>query len=207
LQRRKSISEHTSSSLKRNIFVHPCFTVGRALMRLFSIIAFICLQLTLIVESIPITRPIVWHRDFVRIYNCDSNQELHVLQQRIRNNSLVRAERTNVIHGWVEFLNSQQPYNRMYGIEKDGQWYFMQLVNGRIRLVEDDPPTGFVPVTDGRYFSYRRRIHDGNLVLTHLASETVVVLNRSFLTTSNDEALAANICMQSIAILFNSSLT
>ena len=163
------------------------------LMRLWILFVCICF-LSSMVESIPVT----WHRKMVRIYNCDSVEDFYV--HRVRNLAFVKAEPASVIHGWVQFSNSRHPYRRMYGTERNGQWYFMEERNGRIRLVPNHPPTGFVSLNDPRYFSNDRRSHDGKSVWTHLATQTVVHIESFFLRTTTNPELATNICLQPIEV-------
>ena len=144
----------------------------------------------------------VWHSDLVRIYSCYSSKEL-VPSRSIRNFSQVRATLSQPSQGWVQFLSPMDPYVQMYGVRRNGEWYFMEMIRGRMRLVKNNLPSGFIPLNDGRYFSYSRNSLLNKYVLRHVASQAVVRLHMTKVIEESETELAGNFCMHILETNYN----
>ena len=134
-----------------------------------------------------------WFSDIVHIYNCHSSYQFHV--RKIRNNARVRYDITSSPSKWIRFSNPSDPYLQMFAIHKNNDWYFMEPVNGNLRIIKNRLPTG-TQLNDNRLFEYRVQSLDRKTVLTHVTTKTKVTTteNRKIIT-EGDPSLAANLCI------------
>ena len=100
---------------------------------------------------------------------------------------------------WTRLFVSNKPERQMFGIKKtDGQWFFMQPVGNKLRLIKDDYPNN-VPTSDNRVFIVRRqfsnkyliRHEDTDTYLSHYSSATT-----SRLTLIKGKSLAMPMCFR-----------
>ena len=142
-----------------------------------------------------------WHEEKINIYNCHQTQQHLWYRKRLLNSSQVIMD-SNVDSSdsiWTRF-KFEATKRQMFGIKKtDGQWFFMQPVGNKLRLIKDDYPNN-VPPSDNRVFIVRREpashdilIHHGNTdtYLSHLSNETT-----SRATLVEDANLATPMCFK-----------
>ena len=142
-----------------------------------------------------------WHEEKVKIYNCRETQQHLWYGRRPFNPSQVIMD-SNVHSSdsiWTRFVLRGTAY-QMFGINKtDGQWFFMQPVGNKLRLIRDDYPNN-APTSDNRVFNVQRQgtshdihIHHGNTdtYLSHRSNETP-----SRATLIKDASLATPMCFE-----------
>ena len=136
-----------------------------------------------------------WHEEKVNIYNCSQTQQhLWYRKSLVIMNSKVDSSYAH----WTRLFVSNKPERQMFGIKKtDGQWFFMQPVGNKLRLIKDDYPNN-VPTSDNRVFIVRRepasqnyfiRHEDTDTYLSHYSNETT-----SRLTLVEDKSRATPMC-------------
>ena len=142
-----------------------------------------------------------WHEEKVNIYNCSQTQQHLWYRKRLLNSFQVIMD-SNVDSSdsiWTRFKFGATK-RQMFGIKKtDGQWFFMQPVGNKLRLIKDDYPNN-VPTSDNRVFIVRRepasqnpliRHENTNTYLSHYSSATT-----SRLTLVKGKSLAMPMCFR-----------
>ena len=137
-----------------------------------------------------------WFSDIVHIYNCHSSYQFHV--RKIRNNARVIYDITSSLPEWIQFSNPSNSSLQMSAIHKNNDWYFMEQINGNLRIIKNRLPTG-TQHNDNRLFEYKLQPLDRKTVLTHVITKTKVILTKSCkIIIGEDPSLAANLYMKII---------
>ena len=140
-----------------------------------------------------------WHEEKVNIYNCSQTQQHLWYRRRLLNSSQVIMD-SNVDSSdsiWTRFKFGATE-RQMFGIKKtDGQWFFMQPVGNKLRLIKDDYPNN-VPTSDNRVFIVRREPASQNYFIRHEDTDTYLSHysneRTSRLTLVEGKSLATPMC-------------
>ena len=134
--------------------------------------------------------------DNAQIRDCHSHRE--IWKQRLYNGTSARMMASNSIVGqrWTMFSNVDIPSLHMFGIQRnDNQWFFMQPVQNRIRLIKNYVPTN-ANLNDPRIFQYYFRGLDRNNVIKHVPTETYLFFNQTVrLATTSNSDFASHFCI------------
>ena len=136
------------------------------------------------------------NRGNAQIRDCHSHRE--IWKQRLYNGTSARMMASNSIVGqrWTMFSNVDIPSLHMFGIHRNGsQWFFMQPVQNRIRLIKNYVPTN-ANLNDPRIFQYYFRGLDRDNVIKHVPTETYLFFNQTVrLATTSNSDFASHFCI------------
>jgi len=138
-----------------------------------------------------------WYSRRVQIYDCNSNNHLTV--KYVRNNSRVIFDQIAQPSLWIQYHETSNPFSQMFAMEKNGELFFMEVINGRVCIIKNQEPTGFAQQNDNRLFLYRTNIHNRNDILMHVVTQSYIthrMRGAAIAIVTADPAQAINICMQ-----------
>ena len=108
-----------------------------------------------------------WRKEKVNIANCRSTQQLLWYRKKLHNNSKVILNNSadSRISRWTQFVFNGT--HQMFGISNShDQWFFMQRVRNKLRLIEGDYPNNVLPSND-RVFIVKREAASGDWKIRH----------------------------------------
>jgi len=56
---------------------------------------------------------------------------------------------------WIQYQDLSKPFSKIFAMEKNGELFFMEVINGRVRIIKNQKPKGFAQQNDNRLFRYR----------------------------------------------------
>ena len=130
----------------------------------------------------------VLHRGKVNINLSGMSEQL--LVSRIQNRSFVRTGITPSFEGFLSFSMPNNPFIRMFGLQKNGTMFFMEPINNRLRIIQNNLS---VSNNDNRLFELKFFPQSGARVIKHVATGTFVKVGRTGKAmTTNDIELASS---------------
>ena len=124
----------------------------------------------------------------------DCNTKKEVIVRRVRNNERVRIGKSSETSQLVRFRDIFNPFVYMFGFEKNGFWYFIEVRNGRARLKKNRTPTSAVSQEDLRLFRHVKWLKDDANVFIHTATREYLNFDVNRVVTVRIPEKATNIC-------------
>ena len=142
-------------------------------------------------------RMLLWNGNY-RIINPQTTRDL--LPFRLRHQAFVLLAQENnfsVFRGWRIFQTfSLTPY-KMFGLQINASWHFLQVVGRRsVRIKLGDFPYGTVERNDSRLFKVETLLHNYYTVFQHVKSGGYLTLRQERLTTTSMLSLAVDLVFQ-----------
>ena len=133
--------------------------------------------------------------DNVHIRDCQSTRELTF--RVTKNRAGVFLARNPDFSGWVQFTFSDGFTELdMYGVFREGKWFFLEIRNNRYQIFENDPLYAIEDSEDRRLFRYIYNFQSRKRLLQFHASKEFVTKNaRGRLDTTLELEKAINICI------------